>query len=173
MPTCFVVQGFGGKTDFESGRVLDLGASYEVIKEAVTAAGYECIRADEIKHTRNIVQVMYEQMLTADVVIADLSTSNVNAFFGLGVRFALRPYATIVVAENRLNFPFDINHIPIRTYEHLGRREAARWIAELGELIEAIGIPERADDSPVYTFIPNLSRHSLKDLELAATEPED
>ncbi len=32
---CFVVQGFGEKTDFRTGRKLDLDASYDVIKEAV------------------------------------------------------------------------------------------------------------------------------------------
>ena len=44
--TCFVVQGFGEKTDLATGRALNLDASYEVIKEAVEAAGLRCIRAD-------------------------------------------------------------------------------------------------------------------------------
>ena len=39
MKICFVVQGFGKKTDFTDGRVLDLDASYAIIKEAVEAAG--------------------------------------------------------------------------------------------------------------------------------------
>ena len=73
--TCFVVQGFGKKTDFKTGRVLDLDASYDVIKEAVKAAGLECIRADEIPHSGLIDKPMYEQILNADLVIADLSTS--------------------------------------------------------------------------------------------------
>jgi hypothetical protein len=37
---------------------------------------------------------MYEQLLKADVVVADLSTSNRNAIYELGVRHALRPYTT-------------------------------------------------------------------------------
>ncbi|MFZ1851232.1 MAG: hypothetical protein WAU15_03205 [Nitrosomonas sp.] len=32
--TCFVIQGFGEKTDFTNGRKLNLDASYAVIKEA-------------------------------------------------------------------------------------------------------------------------------------------
>lgn len=160
MPTCFVVQGFGKKTDFESGRMLDLDASYDVIKEAVEAAGLECVRADEILQAGNIERVMYEQLLYADLVVADLSTSNVNAFYELGVRFGLRPSATIVVAESKLNFPFDVNHIPIRTYEHLGtdigRKEAKRFIAELKGLIEAIMAKDDAD-SPVFTFLTALA----------------
>ena len=170
MPTCFVVQGFGKKTDFESGRVLDLDASYEVIKGAVEALGYECVRADEIKHARNIDQVMYEQLLDADLVIADLSTSNVNAFYELGVRFALRPRTTIVVAENKFNFPFDINHIPIRTYEHLGSdvgvKEARRFTDNLKAIIAELDQAESVD-SPVYTFLASLKAPGF---EQAATD---
>jgi hypothetical protein len=37
---CFVVMGFGTKTDFESGRLLDLDATYEaIIEPAVKASG--------------------------------------------------------------------------------------------------------------------------------------
>ena len=90
--TCFVVMGFGKKTDFETGRVLDLDMSYRnMIKPAVEAAGLKCVRADEIVHSGIIDVPMYEQLLNADVVVADLSTSNKNAFYELGVRHALRP----------------------------------------------------------------------------------
>ena len=84
--TCFVVMGFGKKTDFETGRTLDLDKSYRnIIKPAVEAAGLKCIRADEIVHSGLIDVPMYEQLLNADVVVADLSTSNKNAFYELGV----------------------------------------------------------------------------------------
>jgi hypothetical protein len=40
------------KLDFETGRPLDLDKTYKgIIKDAVTDAGLECIRADEIKHS--------------------------------------------------------------------------------------------------------------------------
>ena len=46
---CFVVMGFGKKTDFESGRTLDLDATYEaIIEPAVTQNNLRCIRANEI-----------------------------------------------------------------------------------------------------------------------------
>jgi hypothetical protein len=121
--TCFVVMGFGKKTDFETGRVLDLDQSYKnLIKPAVEAAGLKCIRADEIVHSGLIDVPMYEQLLKADVVVADLSTSNRNAFYELGVRHALRPYTTVVIAEEQMMkaAPFDVNHISIRSYRHLG-----------------------------------------------------
>jgi hypothetical protein len=50
--TCFVVMGFRKKTDFETGRVLDLNQSYQnLIKPAVEAAGLKCVRADEMVHS--------------------------------------------------------------------------------------------------------------------------
>ena len=63
---------------------------------------------------------MYELLLGAYVVVADLSTSNANAIYELGVRHALRPHTTIVIAEKNVKFPFDIGHLLVRPYTHLG-----------------------------------------------------
>lgn len=160
MTTCFVVQGFGKKTDFTDGRVLDLDASYATIKEGVEAAGLTCTRADEIQHSGTIDLPMYQQLLQADLVIADLSTYNVNAAFELGVRYALRPHATIVVAEEGFKNPFDVGHIVIRRYKHLGEdigtKEAKRFREDLKQAISEI-VAQRKTDSPVYTFLHWLS----------------
>lgn len=154
--TCFVVQGFGEKTDLTTGRVLNLDASYEVIKEAVEEAGLKCIRADEIVHSGEIDRPMYEWLYRADLVIADLSTYNVNAAFELGVRYGLRSRFTIIVAEGNFKNPFDVSHIVIRTYEHLGkdigRKEAQRFKKELVDCIKAI-VDQDKVDSPVYEYL--------------------
>jgi hypothetical protein len=159
MQTCFVVQGFGKKTDFTDGRVLDLDASYAVIKEAVEHCGLQCVRADEIAHSGTIDVPMYQQLLRADLVIADLSTYNVNAAFELGVRYALRPHATLIVAEEQLKNPFDFSHLVIRRYRHLGEdlgaKEARRFSQALQEAIRAI-VDDPQTDSPIYTFFPQL-----------------
>ncbi len=164
MKTCFVVQGYGKKTDYTDGRVLDLDASYEVIKEAVESAGLECVRADEIIHSGTIDVPMYERLLNADLVIADLSTYNVNATFELGVRFALKPYTTIVLAEERFKNPFDLGHIVIRHYKHLGEgipyQEAKRLMEELKTSIQSI-LSNPSPDSPVYTYLPQLQPPQL------------
>jgi hypothetical protein len=162
--TCFVIQGFGKKNDFQQGKVFDLDASYEVIKEAVEDAGLQCHRADELGSQGLIDQKMYDALLDADVVIADLSTLNANALFELGVRFALRPYATIVVAEQGINFPFDVNHIYINTYRHLGddvgRRDAREFQQRLKPLVQqAAAAP--ALDSPVYKFLERIPREGF------------
>jgi hypothetical protein len=169
--TCFVVMGFGKKTDFETGRVLDLDQSYRnLIKPAVEKAGLKCVRADEIVHSGLIDVPMYEQLLQADVVVADLSTSNRNAFYELGVRHALRPYTTVVIAEEQMmkTAPFDVNHISIRKYRHLGEdigfSEVQRFTQELSEAIRTIMAtqPKPAIDSPVYRFIARLTPPSVE-----------
>ena len=166
--TCFVVMGFGKKTDFETGRTLDLDKTYKnIIKPAVIKAGLECTRADEIVHAGIIDVPMYERLLTADVVVADLSTSNKNAFYELGVRHALRPHTTIVVCEDGASsFPFDLNHVLVRKYHHMGEGidfdEVERFRARLTEAIKAIAATTPpADDSPVYVFLHGLTPPAL------------
>ena len=157
--------GFGKKTDYPTGRVLDLDKSYRyIIKPAAEAAGYQCTRADEIQHAGNINVPMYQQLLNADVVIADVSTYNPNAFYELGVRHALKPYTTITIAEDKLVFPFDVSQIAIRTYHHLGEGidfgEVERMRSELQKAITIVGA-QAVCDSPVYTFLRSLHPPAL------------
>ena len=47
--TCFVIMGFGEKTDFQSNpqRMLNLNKTYEyIIEPAVKEVGLKCVRAD-------------------------------------------------------------------------------------------------------------------------------
>ena len=167
MGSCFVIMGFGEKTDFQSSpqRVLNLNKTYaNIIKPAVTEAGHTCIRADEIIHSTVIDKPMYDNLLEADLVIADLSTSNANAIYELGIRHALRPQRTIVMAEKNFSFPFDLNHLSILKYEHLGKDisfdEVMRFRRILKEKIASVmGSPEV--DSPLFLFIPTLKPASL------------
>ncbi len=174
--TCFVIQGFGKKTDFTNGRQLDLDASYQVIKEAVEAAGLECIRADAITHSKMIDIPMYEQLLNADLVIADLSTYNMNAAYELGVRYGLRPQATIIVAEEQCIKPFDLNHITIRHYKHLGEdiglKEARRFKKDLKKAITAI-MKAQEVDSPVYSLLQQLQPPLMQSEPLRAGRPAE
>ncbi len=167
--TCFVIMGYGIRTDFSSGRVLDLDKTYEnIIKPAVTEMGIICKRADEIRHSGNIDIPMYKYILTSDIVIADLSTYNPNAFYELGVRHALRPYTTIAISEKELIPPFDVSHTLIYQYEHLGKdigySEVIRFKKELQKTINKI-LENPQVDSPVYTFLKDLKFPELKFLD--------
>ncbi len=177
MTTCFVAMGFGEKTAFYGGkkkqRTLNLDRTYQnIIKPAVLGAGFECVRADEILHSTVIDKPMYEQLLRADIVVADLSTSNANAIYELGVRHALRPRTTIVMAEKEFTFPFDVARLNILRYEHLGpdigASEARRASEELRKRLEAV-LGQDEPDSPVFVFLPDLTPSTEQGMRGTAT----
>ena len=158
--SCFVIIGFGPKTDFETGRVIDLDKTFEnLIKPVFDDLNINCFRAKDIRHTGNIDVPMYEWIYKADLVVADVSTLNPNALYELGVRHALRPNTTIVISENQTKYPFDLNHTLIATYEHLGKdigvSEATRFKDELKKTVIDV-LKTARKDSPVYTFLPDL-----------------
>jgi hypothetical protein len=161
--------GFGQKTAFYYGqkapRVLNLDKSYRnIIKRGVEAAGLMSVRADEFQHPGLIDQAMFNLLLDADAVVADLSTSNANAIYALGVRHALRPHTTIVMAENDFAFPFDISHMSILRYEYVGEDissdEAARVSKLLSDRLRTLQESPEVD-SPVFTFLPHLQRATV------------
>lgn len=169
---CFVVMGFGKKTDYETGRTLDLNATYrEIIKPAALAAGLRCIRADEVMHSGHIDLPMYEMLLRAELVIADISTGNPNALYELGVRHALKPFSTIIMKESQGKLHFDLNHTNTFAYDHLGddigASEARRAMQDLTTLITEV-IRIQKPDSPVYTFIPSLIQPRMSDEQIEA-----
>lgn len=169
MQVCFVVMGFGKKVEYETGRVLDLNATYEaIIEPAVRGQGLRCVRADEITQSGIIDVKMYEMLLRADLVIADISTGNVNAVYELGVRHALRPNSTIIMTEDQGKLYFDLNHISTFRYQHFGddilAREAKRAVNDLGKLIGSV-MADQAVDSPVYTYLPKLLSPRMSDEE--------
>jgi tetratricopeptide (TPR) repeat protein len=168
---CFVVMGFGKKTDFASGRTLDLDATYDaIIEPAVEGQGLRCIRGDKVLRSGVIDGAIYEMLFRADLVIADISTANVNAVYELGVRHALRPNSTIIMKEMDGKLYFDLDHVQTFHYEHLGpdigAREATRASRELGKLIAEV-IAAGKPDSPVYMFLPKLRRPSMSDEDFA------
>lgn len=168
--TCFVIIGFGPRTDFETGNVFDLDKTFDnLIKPAFDELDIECFRAKDIRHSGNIDVPMYEWILNADIVIADISTLNPNALYELGVRHALRPNATIVISEDKTKYPFDLNHTLISKYEHLGKdigvSEAKRFKDELKATVFEV-LKTNKNDSPVYTYLPNLQPPKFEDIDI-------
>jgi hypothetical protein len=163
---CYVLMGIGKKTDFETGRTLDLDLVYrEVIKPAVEEEGLECLRSDEIVHSGLIDIPVHDQLLNADVVIADISTFNRNAIYELGLRHALRPYGTIVISEEGMySFPFDLSIVEIQKYLHLGEDIALSEVKRFKKILRgtiraALDNLEHENpvpDSPLYRYLKNL-----------------
>lgn len=166
---CFVVMGFGTKTDPATGTSIDLDKTYQnVIKPAVVECGFECVRADEVKDSALIDRSMYALLIRADVVIADISTMNPNALYELGVRHAVKPQSTIIIKAESTTIPFDINHTRVFSYKHLGDDigvdEAKRMQSLLKEKMEFIK-SNSIVDSPVYEYLHTLEQPHMDEGE--------
>lgn len=161
--------GFGKKTDFSTGKTLDLDKTYKnIIQPAVTVSGYQCVRADEIQESGLIDKSMYALLMHADLVIADISTFNPNALYELGIRHAVRPFSTIVIKEEEGKIPFDLDHTRIFHYKHLGEDigndEAKRCQRDLSELINR-STKNSFIDSPLYELLKNINPPKLPPAE--------
>jgi len=69
--TCFVVLVFGMKTDYATGRVLNLDLTYQkLIKPAFDKVRVRCFRAIDVNVTGSIDKLMYKWIYHADFVVA-------------------------------------------------------------------------------------------------------
>lgn len=166
---CFVIMGYGKKTDPTLGKTFDLDKTYyNIIKPAVVAAGYECVRGDEVQESGLIDRSMYGLLIYSDLVIADITTFNPNAIYELGIRHAARPFSTIVMKERDGAIPFDINHNKTFTYSHMGEdisaTEAARCQEALTNLIFSVE-KSREVDSPLFQHIQSVKPYILPEEE--------
>ena len=167
---CFVVMGYGIRFDLSSKKKINLDAIYkDIIKPAVSACGYECIRGDEVLDSGLIDESMYYGILESDLVVADITTLNPNAIYELGVRHGVRRFRTIIMMESGAKFFFDLNHNRTLTYTYYKNPE--KYNQEVGvvkdrltKIIQEIDKHEQID-SPLYKFIPNLNEPQRQDRE--------
>ncbi len=99
----FVVMPYGVKEGIDFNRVYE-----EYIKPALEGADFEVFRADEEMRAGDIRTDMFQELLLADLVVADLSIDNANVWYELGVRHALRARGVIGIRCRRETLPFDV-----------------------------------------------------------------
>lgn len=162
---CFVIMGYGKKTDYLAQKTYDLDKTYKnIIKPAVEKCGYECVRGDEVAESGIIDRSMYSLLIHSDLVIADITTFNPNALYELGIRHAAKPFSTIIMKDEDGSIPFDLNHNKIFHYKHMGDDigvdEANRCIKHLENLISSLE-KSKAIDSPMFEFIQSAQPHTL------------
>jgi tetratricopeptide (TPR) repeat protein len=115
-PHAFVVMPFGKKKGGD-GSPYDFNTIYQtLIKPALELAGFEPFRADEATASGDILTDMFQELLLADLVIADLSIDNANAFYELGIRHAFRKRGVVHIQAGRAYMPFDIFNVRTLPY---------------------------------------------------------
>lgn len=161
--TCFVIMGYGIKNN------INLDLTYEkIIKPCIIEnqlipyplfkeKSYNAFRCDEISGTISIDYKFVTCLKGADIVVADISTMNVNAIYELGARHALKPRSTILLCakdkEKDFRF-FDITYVPIIFYEHSGTFLKKEVILETKKLLNnfldfSINTSTTVPDNPI------------------------
>jgi MAP3K TRAFs-binding domain len=117
-PLCFVLMPFGKKPDPAGGADIDFDRIYKAALEpGIKDAGMIPIRADEEELGGIIHQAMYERLLVCDFAVADLTASNPNVLYELGIRHAARPRTTLTVYAAQKPLPFDVALLRTEPYE--------------------------------------------------------
>jgi hypothetical protein len=116
----------------------------EIISPVVTSDefGYAVDRADKIAEPGRITDQIINAILGADLVIADLSEKNPNAFYELGIRHMMPNGVTIHMVREDEELPFDIKDYRAIVFSlvHPENLEAARnSLADQITTVEAEG----------------------------------
>lgn len=121
-----------------------------LFKKTIEEAGYACERSSPIKGgalIKNIIQQLY----TAEIVLADLTDSNANVFYELGVRHSLKK-RTIMVAYENHHLPSDISGYGVIFYSP-DLRGGEDFKDKIHKRINEIEQNPEKSDNPVSDFL--------------------
>lgn len=85
-PLCFVAMPFGRKSIEKGGKKIDFDQIFKAICQGVEQAEIECQRADFDPSGGFIHRSMFEALIVAEFVVADLTLANPNVTYEIGVR---------------------------------------------------------------------------------------
>ncbi len=167
----FVVMPFGAKPG-PDGKDIDFDAIYEqLLAPAARDAGLDPHRADADRRGGSIHADMFQDLLMAEFVVADLTIDNPNVWYEIGVRHALKASGAVLTYALRDRLPFDIAGQRMQRYSLAqGKLVAERLADERRALAEAItatlGAWRGRKGSPVYQQLPNLIEPDWKSLKV-------
>lgn len=157
----FIVRPFGQKEgiDFEEvERALIQRALTRLRDQGMSIAGDT---TEAITRAGNIREDMFRLLVISDLVIADVSIHNANAFYELGVRHALRPRATVLIRSETAphKYPFDLQtdrYLLYSAADPAGEKEET--VSRLAEALRST-LATGVRDSPIFLHLPKLTPH--------------
>jgi tetratricopeptide (TPR) repeat protein len=167
----FVAMPFGVKKDSQ-GVEIDFNRVYtELIKPALEAAGLDVFRADEEGRAGDIRTDMFQELLIADLVVADLTLDNPNVWYELGVRHALRARGVVLICGGRVTTAFDLyTDRKLRYSIANGVLDPATMEQDKKSLTDMVKATMESwhgrKVSPVYHLMPNLQEPDWKSLRI-------
>jgi tetratricopeptide (TPR) repeat protein len=114
---------------------------------------------------------MFQDLLLAEFVVADLTIDNPNVWYEIGVRHALRASGAVLTYALRDRLPFDLNNQRMIRYTLLGgipdpdKLEAER-AALTGAITATLEAWRGRKASPVYAMLPNLKEPDWRSLRV-------
>ena len=161
----FIVRPFGTQEgiDFDAVERTLIQPAIARVKSATLSGGTTMPFVEQ----GNIREDMFRELVTADLVVADLSIHNANVFYELGIRHGVRPNATFLLrAKSDRKYPFDLQTDRYLTYD------SARPDASVDALVEALDatLDSGRTDSPVYQLLPNLRAPNPASLRVVPSE---
>jgi tetratricopeptide (TPR) repeat protein len=159
MNTFFIVTPFGLKNGIDFSRV-----EKELIQPAMAAVGFSGGTTGEIVKQGNIRTDMFQKLLVADLVIADVSIHNANAFYELGARHAFREKRTVLIRCGKQSLPPEakLDEVPfdLKTdrYFEYDLNDLAGSREKLVEVLKST-IDSQDRDSPIFQLLPKLAEY--------------
>lgn len=170
-PHAFVIMPFGKKKGAD-GAIYDFNAIYSnLIKPALEAAGFEPFRADEETSSGDILTDMFQELLLADLCIADMSIDNANVFYELGIRHAFRKRGVVHIQAGRGYMPFDVFNVRTIPYHITTEGVPDPTVLEKDKAaISRVARDTWASDidavhSPIFNLLDGLKEPDRKTLE--------
>lgn len=161
LPHAFVVMPFGSKPGTD-GSTIHFNRIYDdLILPALMDAALEPFRADKEARAGDIRADMFQELLLADLVVADLSIDNPNVWYELGVRHALRARGVVLICGGKGTTAFDLYTDRKLRYSLIdGAPDPATLADDRGNLTAMVKETMQSwhgrKISPVYNLLPNL-----------------
>ena len=157
---CFVIMPFSDPDGYEKGHFKKI---YEqIFKPAIELAGYEAHRVDENNESTLIQGKLLDQLVSAPMVLCDLSSKNPNVLYELGIRHAFDKPVVLVQEAGQAHI-FDV--AGISTVEYRKSRLYDEVVEDQKRICSAI--QETADTKKNYSIM------SLAKLAHATISSED
>lgn len=119
-PMCFIAMPFGRKAPpGRDGPEVDFDEVWHVLERAITTADLTAVRADVQPGGGFVHRQMYEGLMFAEYVVADLTFANANVAYEVGVRHGLSDRPTVLVGAHGFfeELPFDFAPLRVLSYE--------------------------------------------------------
>jgi hypothetical protein len=159
-PTCFVLMPFA--KEFEE--VYEHG-----IAPAAEVAGFSCHRADHAVGPNAIISHIIKSIFAADVIVADVTGSNPNVFYELGVAHTIDNKTLVICERSDKQLPFNLAAYRViyynRSIEGIKEELRSKLVKHLTELHTWKNHPTNPvqDFRPIQYTVPLQGQAELED----------